>query len=40
MLHISNWPLRSYSTIKGLTCDSVNGNNEFKQPHIYKPGMK
>ena len=40
MLHISNWPLRSYSTIEGTACDFVFNNIDVKQPRKYKPGME
>ncbi len=40
MLHISNWPLRSYSTIEGAACGFVFNNIDVKQPRLYKPGIE
>ena len=40
MLHISNWPLRSYSAIEGSTCGFVFNNIDLKQPRTYKPGIE
>lgn len=40
MLHISNWPLSSYSTIEGTACGFVYNNIDLKQPHTYKPGIE
>lgn len=39
MLHISNWNLKSYSTIERTACGFVN-NIDFKQPRLYKPGLE
>jgi hypothetical protein len=39
MLHISNWPLRSFSTIEGTVCGFAYSNIDQKQPRIYKPGI-
>jgi len=40
MLHISNWPLRSYSTIEGTACGFVFNNIDVKQPRKQRSGMK
>ena len=40
MLHISNWPLRSYNTIEGTVCGFAYSNIDLKQPRTNKPGMK
>ena len=38
MLHISNWSLKSYSTVERTAC-GLAYNIDFKQPRIYKPGI-
>jgi hypothetical protein len=40
MLHISNWPLRSFSTIEGTVCGFAYSNIDQKQPRTYKPGIE
>ena len=40
MLHISNWPLKSFSTIEGTVCGFAYNNIDVKQPRTNKPGMK
>jgi len=40
MLHISNWPLRSFNTIEGTVCGFAYSNIDLKQPRTYKPGIE
>lgn len=41
MLHISNWPLRSFSTIEGTVCGFAFNNIDFKQPRPHnRPGIE
>ena len=40
ILHTSNWPLQSYSTIGRTACGFSFNIIDVKQPRINKPGIK